>query len=87
LVAEYALAGAAGWLLAAMPAGFSGDPTAAGVAPSVDWKGLLRQNAQLLPFEQPDRATRVERASAQHVVWVRMVSVLRSQEKIEQSSV
>jgi hypothetical protein len=68
-----------------MPAGFSGAPTALGVAPGVDWKGLVRQNAQLfpLPLEQPASATRARTASAQHVVLVRMVSVLRSQEKIE----
>jgi hypothetical protein len=76
-------------LPAAIPEGFSGEPTPLGVAPCVDENGLVRQNAQLLPLplEQPDRATRVDTANAQHVTFVRMVSVLRSQEKIERSQI
>jgi hypothetical protein len=38
---------------AASPDGFTGEPTLGGVAPGVEWKGLLFQNARLGVFHWP----------------------------------
>jgi hypothetical protein len=79
-------------LPAAIPEGFTGEPTAPGVAPWVDENGLLRQNAQpgalVWPsLWQPDRATNVERANTQRILLVRMSCILRSEQKIEHSEI
>jgi hypothetical protein len=40
-------------LAAAIPDGFTGEPTAPGVALGVDWNGLLFQNAKLGALHRP----------------------------------
>ncbi len=90
--AAYPFVGGVAWLLDAIPDGFTGAPTAFGVAPWGAWNGLDRQNAQLDPLldppllEQPEITTTAPTANIQRIVVMdRMANILGNRQMTERS--